>query len=52
MLKNMFNPDKETDPNFHLEIQEEVAEEAKKFGDLKNAFVDKNSKLGQVYLKV
>jgi hypothetical protein len=42
----MFDPSKETDPNFHLEIQEEVAGEAKKYGSLQSVVVDpKNPKV-------
>jgi len=51
VLKNMFDPTEEEDPNFHLEVQEDVAEECKKFGKVLHIFVDKNS-LGFVYLRM
>jgi len=51
LLRNMFDPTKETDPNFHLEVQEEVGEECRrKFGPVLHVFVDKDS-AGHVYLK-
>ncbi|GJD09487.1 RNA-binding protein 39 [Galdieria sulphuraria] len=44
MLRNMFDPAQETDPNFHLEVQEDVRDECiSKFGPLRHIFVDKNS---------
>eukprot|EP00871_Galdieria_phlegrea_P005401 jgi/Galph1/5862/GphlegSOOS_G4452.1 len=51
MLRNMFDPVQETEPNFHLEIQEDVRDECiSKFGPLRHIFVDKNS-AGIVYLQ-
>ncbi|XP_008784182.2 RNA-binding protein 39-like [Phoenix dactylifera] len=47
ILKNMFDPGTEMDPDFDLD---EVEEECSKFGPVKHIYVDKNS-LGHVYLR-
>jgi len=51
LLSNMFNPATETDPDFDLEIREDVREEVGKFGKVLHIYVDKTSSLGLVYLK-
>ncbi|XP_030522944.1 RNA-binding protein 39 isoform X2 [Rhodamnia argentea] len=50
LLKNMFDPTLETEPDFDLDIKEDVQEECAKFGNLKHIFVEKNS-AGFVYLR-
>ncbi|XP_019057419.1 PREDICTED: RNA-binding protein 39 isoform X2 [Tarenaya hassleriana] len=50
LLKNMFDPNSETEPDFDLDIKEDVQEECSKFGKLNHIFVDKNS-AGFVYLR-
>jgi len=50
LLKNMFDPKTETDPDFHLDIKEDVIEECSKYGNITHAFVEKDSQ-GHVYLK-
>ncbi|XP_010548117.1 PREDICTED: RNA-binding protein 39-like [Tarenaya hassleriana] len=50
LLKNMFDPKTETEPDFDLDIKEDVQEECSKFGKLNHIFVDKNSS-GFVYLR-
>ncbi|XP_051134773.1 uncharacterized protein LOC127253979 [Andrographis paniculata] len=50
LLKNMFDPNLETEPDFDLDIKEDVSEECSKFGKLKHIHVDKNS-AGFVYLR-
>ncbi|KAL3132644.1 hypothetical protein ABBQ32_009168 [Trebouxia sp. C0010 RCD-2024] len=50
LLKNMFNPDDETDPNWDLDIGNDVKDESEKYGQVVHHYVDKNSK-GFVYLK-
>ncbi|PON45067.1 Splicing factor-like protein [Parasponia andersonii] len=50
LLKNMFDPTTETEPDFDLDIKEDVREECSKFGSLKHIHVDKNS-AGFVYLR-
>ncbi|XP_031500652.1 uncharacterized protein LOC116264517 [Nymphaea colorata] len=50
LLKNMFDPSTETDPEFDLDIKEDVQEECSNFGPVKHIYVDKNS-AGHVYLK-
>lgn len=50
VIKNMFDPKTETDPDFDMDIKEDVEEEAAKFGALKHIFVDKNS-AGMVYVR-
>ena len=51
LLKNMFDPLTETDPDFDLEIREDVKEEVAKFGKLLHIYVHKTSREGLVYLK-
>merc|ERR1719399_393010 len=43
LLRNMFDPKTETDPNFDDEIKEDVTEECSKFGRVKHIAVAKNS---------
>ncbi|XP_022750996.1 RNA-binding protein 39-like [Durio zibethinus] len=50
LLKNMFDPATETEPDFDLEIKEDVEEECSKYGRVKHIHVDKNS-AGCVYLR-
>ncbi|KAK4797622.1 hypothetical protein SAY86_029948 [Trapa natans] len=50
LLKNMFDPNLETEPDFDLDIKEDVQEESSKYGKLKHIYVDKNS-AGFVYLR-
>ncbi|TKY50742.1 RNA-binding protein 39 [Spatholobus suberectus] len=50
LLKNMFDPKDETEPDFDLDIKEDVEAECSKFGTLKHIYVDKKS-AGFVYLR-
>ncbi|XP_073279914.1 uncharacterized protein [Primulina huaijiensis] len=50
LLKNMFDPAAETDPEFDLDIRDDVHEECSKYGKVKHIHVDKNS-AGYVYLR-
>eukprot|EP00250_Pteridium_aquilinum_P017203 c23506_g1_i5 orf=766-2052(+) len=50
LLKNMFDPSTETEPDFDLDIKEEVQTECSKYGVVKHIHVDKNS-AGHVYLR-
>ncbi|KAL6523733.1 hypothetical protein OROGR_017336 [Orobanche gracilis] len=50
LLKNMFDPATEVDPEFDLDIGEDVEEECSKYGRVKHIYVDKNS-AGYVYLR-
>ncbi|KAL2459981.1 Splicing factor [Abeliophyllum distichum] len=50
LLKNMFDPKLETEPDFDLDIKEDVRDECLKFGTLKHIYVDKNT-AGFVYLR-
>lgn len=50
LLKNMFDPKLETEPDFDLDIEEDVQDECSKFGALKHIYVDKNT-AGFVYLR-
>ncbi|MFQ6620714.1 hypothetical protein Gotur_002365 [Gossypium turneri] len=43
LLKNMFDPTLETEPEFDLDIKEDVQEECGKFGKLKHIHVDRLS---------
>ncbi|XP_057501192.1 uncharacterized protein LOC130785130 isoform X1 [Actinidia eriantha] len=50
LLKNMFDPATEMDPEFDLDIKEDVQEECSNYGHVKHIHVDKNS-AGYVYLR-
>ncbi|XP_028093452.1 RNA-binding protein 39-like isoform X1 [Camellia sinensis] len=50
LLKNMFDPATETEPDFDLDITEDVQEECSNYGRVKHIYVDKNS-AGYVYLR-
>ncbi|CAN4114259.1 unnamed protein product [Withania somnifera] len=51
LLKNMFDPATETDPEFDLDIRDDVKEECSKYGRVKHISVDKNDANGCVYLR-
>lgn len=51
VLKNMFDPSSETEPNWDEDIKNDVREECKKFGSVLHVYVDKNSQ-GFVYMKL
>ena len=50
IVSNMFDPAQETEKEWYLDVQEEVAEECNKFGEVELCRVDKLSPLGLVYL--
>lgn len=50
MLSNMFDPSTEINPNWELEIQDDVIEECNKHGGVMHLYVDKVSQ-GNVYVK-
>nr|XP_023915945.1 RNA-binding protein 39 [Quercus suber]POF06158.1 isoform 3 of rna-binding protein 39 [Quercus suber] len=50
LLKNMFDPATETDPDFDMDIKDDVEEECSKYGRVKHIYVDRNS-AGCVYLR-
>ncbi|KAG7975739.1 hypothetical protein I3843_06G114600 [Carya illinoinensis] len=50
LLKDMFDPKLEMEPDFDLDIKEDVQEECSKFGTLEHIYVEKNS-AGFVYLR-
>ena len=50
LLKNMFRAEEETEDEWWLDIAEDVQEECAQFGEVKHAFVDRESE-GFVYLK-
>ncbi|WJX21537.1 hypothetical protein P8452_10959 [Trifolium repens] len=50
LLKNMFDPENEKDPDFDLDVKEDVLAECSKFGNLRHLCVDKKS-AGFVYLR-
>jgi len=52
VIKNMFDPKTETDPEFHLDIKEDVEEEVQKYGQIKHIFVDRENPRGMVYVRV
>lgn len=50
LLKNMFDPSTETEPEFDLDIKDDVQEECSNYGRVKHIYVDKDS-AGYVYLR-
>ncbi|KAG8368067.1 hypothetical protein BUALT_Bualt15G0006800 [Buddleja alternifolia] len=50
LLKNMFDPNAEAEPDFDMDIKEDVQDECSKFGTLKHIYVEKHS-AGFVYLR-
>ncbi|CAH9070401.1 unnamed protein product [Cuscuta europaea] len=50
LLKNMFDPALETEPDFDLDIKDDVFGECSKYGTVKHIHVEKNSG-GYVYLR-
>ncbi|RZF34761.1 hypothetical protein LSTR_LSTR007813 [Laodelphax striatellus] len=51
MLANMFDPATETNPNWEIEIRDDVIEECNKHGGVLHVYVDKASPQGNVYVK-
>ncbi|ORY05609.1 splicing factor, CC1-like protein [Basidiobolus meristosporus CBS 931.73] len=50
LLKNMFNPDEETEPNWQDELKEDISEECSKYGKIVHIELEPDS-LGEVYMK-
>ncbi|GAU18039.1 hypothetical protein TSUD_51500, partial [Trifolium subterraneum] len=50
LLKNMFDPENEKEPDFELDVREDVEAECSKFGNLRHLCIDKKS-AGFVYLR-
>jgi len=50
LLKNMFDPTQETEPNWDEEIKQDIKEECSKYGSIQHIHVEKDSK-GFVYIK-
>ncbi|XP_041112800.1 RNA-binding protein 39-like [Polyodon spathula] len=50
-LSNMFNPQSEDDPEWDVEIQDDVIEECNKHGGVVHIYVDKSSPQGNIYVK-
>lgn len=51
VVQNMFDPSKETEENWDLDVKEDVCEECRKFGEVLHCHVDKRNPTGLVYLK-
>ncbi|XP_075151726.1 RNA-binding protein 39-like protein Caper [Haematobia irritans] len=51
LLSNMFDPRTETNPNWDLEIRDDVIDECSKHGGVLHIFVDKVTPTGNVYVK-
>ncbi|CAI2350211.1 unnamed protein product [Caenorhabditis sp. 36 PRJEB53466] len=51
LLSNMFDPTKETEPNWDHDIREDVIEQCLQHGGALHVFVDKGSEQGNVYVK-
>ncbi|GJV98100.1 RNA-binding protein 39 isoform X2 [Tanacetum coccineum] len=50
LLNNMFDPELEDEPDFDLDIKDDVQSESSKYGKLRHIYVEKNS-AGFVYLR-
>ncbi|TPX47632.1 hypothetical protein SeMB42_g00393 [Synchytrium endobioticum] len=50
LLKNMFDPAEETEPNWEKDIEEDVKQECSKYGQVQHVAVDKDS-AGFIYMK-
>lgn len=50
LLKNMFNPDEETEENWEKDIEEDVKSECSKYGHVQHIYVEKDSK-GEIYVQ-
>ncbi|KAI8904760.1 hypothetical protein EDD86DRAFT_194402, partial [Gorgonomyces haynaldii] len=50
LLKNMFDPEEETEPDWQKEVEEDVKDECSKYGRVMHIAVDRESK-GNIYLK-
>ncbi|XP_062007257.1 uncharacterized protein LOC133724516 [Rosa rugosa] len=50
LLKDMFDPATETEPDFDVDIKDDVEDECSKYGRVKHIYVEKNS-AGFVYLR-
>ena len=51
LLSNMFNPEQETNPDWDVEVRDDVIEECNKYGGVLHIFVDKSNSAGHVYVK-
>uniref|UniRef100_A0A914GX73 RRM domain-containing protein n=1 Tax=Globodera rostochiensis TaxID=31243 RepID=A0A914GX73_GLORO len=51
MLTNMFDPSKETEPGWDLDIRDDVIEECTNHGGCVHVYIDKASPQGNVYVK-
>lgn len=51
MISNMFDPTREKDHDWHLDIQDDVLDELSKFGGIIHIHVDQTSVQGNVYVK-
>ncbi|CAB3406227.1 unnamed protein product [Caenorhabditis bovis] len=51
LLSNMFNPAKESEPNWDSDIRDDVIEQCLQHGGALHVFVDKGSEQGNVYVK-
>ncbi|XP_015747271.1 PREDICTED: RNA-binding protein 39-like isoform X1 [Acropora digitifera] len=51
LLLNMFDPQKEKDPDWDADIRDDVLEECTKYGQVYHIHVDKSSNQGAVYVK-
>ncbi|KAL3121806.1 hypothetical protein niasHT_002034 [Heterodera trifolii] len=51
MLTNMFDPGKETEPGWDLDIRDDVIEECTNHGGCVHVYIDKASPQGNVYVK-
>jgi RNA-binding protein 39 len=51
LLRNMFDPLNETEPDWDQEIKADVLDECQRFGPVKHLHVDKTSPDGKVYLR-
>ncbi|RKP11356.1 hypothetical protein BJ684DRAFT_13033, partial [Piptocephalis cylindrospora] len=51
VLRHMFSTEDQNEPQWNVELEQDVREEAGKFGVVVHAHVDEDSKQGEVYIK-
>lgn len=50
LLRHMFDPAEETEPNWHIDLQEDVRLECARHGHVETVLLDKTSRDGEVYV--
>lgn len=50
LIKNMFDPAEESEPNWNHDIEQDVREECSKYGKIEHVFADPKSKVSVLYI--